>query len=114
MKRSPKKIDPSILLAFHELLHALKMGHTVFLLSNMDMFANSAMSAYSDELQDDVRADKDYVKKVRKLQQEFAEQKLASITFIRRTPYPQELAKSRRFLRKLVAEIQDEKQGGEI
>ena len=114
MKKSPKKIDPSILLAFHQLLLAIQKGQAVFLLSSDDKHAGCAMSTYLDDLEGDMMPDKNYKKKVRAIRKQFLEQRTWGTTFGMRTPYPQELAKSRRFLRKLVAEIQDEKQGGEI
>ena len=116
MKKPMGKIDPSILLAFHNLLDAIQSrhaGHTVFLLSHMDIHAYSAMNAYFDavrEWQDDSIDGKAYLKRIRKMQEIFAEQRLQSITYGQRLPYPQELAKSRRLLRKLIKELQKEKQ----
>ena len=112
MKKLAKKIDPSILLAFHNLLCAIQSrhaGHTVFLLSHMDMHAYRAMDAYFDavrEWDDDDRDGKAYLKRIRKMQETFAGQKLQSITYGQRLPYPQELKESRRLLRKLMAELQ--------
>ena len=111
MKKLTGKIDPSIMLAFHNLLYAMQKGHTVFLLSNMDMCAYSAILAYLEELQSDERTDKEFLKRMRSLEEEFAMQRLASITYVQHLPYPQEIAKSRCLLRKLIKELQAEKQG---
>jgi len=111
MKKLTGKIDPSVTLAFHRLLLAMQEGQSVFLLTSDDWHANNAMSVYSGDAEGCMIADKEYVKKVRAITRQFVEQRTWGVTFGKRAPYPQELAESRRLLRKLIAELQNESKG---
>jgi len=81
MKKLAKKIDPSILLAFHNLLDAIQTGRIVLLLEHTDICAYAAMDAYLHELRGDERTDKKYRKTIQSLHEEFEMQRLASITY---------------------------------